>query len=102
MLAPAFLAPLAWKAVQIGAVAALGAYAARRRGSAAPSGLKEIWRERALDDVAEGATLDAARDGGRARIDGAGRLRRSVRLGAAGPGIEFDLAGLMRLKLRRL
>lgn len=106
MPAPAFLAPLAWRAVQVGAVAALSAYAARRSAAARPPAPEDdptdIWRERALDDVEEGVSADVTRGEDRTRVDGAGRFRRSVRLGAAGPGVEVDLSGLMRLKLRRL
>lgn len=97
MPAPLALAPLAWKAAALGAGAAALWLAARRP----PEGPRGLWRERALDDLGEGLEAGAARAPDEARADAAARWRRTLRLGAAGPGVEIDLAALFRARLRR-
>ncbi|MBF9059440.1 hypothetical protein HKCCSP123_09630 [Rhodobacterales bacterium HKCCSP123] len=86
--------PVAAAALRYGAVAAL-AYAAARRA-----------RPRRIDPAAE-AAMDVMPEGlnvGHApgQVNAAGRWRRALRFGAAGPGMEIDLAGLARLRLRRV
>ena len=98
MPAPIALGPIAWKAAQIGVVAALGYYAARRQR---PPGPRDIWRETALNDLDEGLETEAARSANEARLAASGKIRRGVRLGANGPGIEIEFASLNRLRLRR-
>lgn len=99
MPAPIALAPVAWKAAQLGAVAALTWYVSRRRRAGGP---REIWREQALDDVEEGLETDFTRDAERAQAGAAAKFRRGVRLGADGPGVEVEIAALTRFRLRRL
>ena len=99
MPAPAALAPVAWKVAQFGAVAAVAWYAARKRR---PAGPREIWREHVLDTVEEGVETDFSRSTGEARAGAAVRWKRGVRLGLDGPGVEIDISGLARVKLRRL
>lgn len=99
MPAPVALAPIAWKAAQLGAVAAVTWYAARR---SRPEGPRDLWRERVLDDVEEGLETDFDRSDGSARTGVAARWRRTIRLGQTGPGLEIDAAGLARIKLRRV
>lgn len=99
MPAPAALAPVAWKVAQIGAVAAVVWLAARKRR---PSGPHEIWRERVLDEVEEGLETDCSRSDDTARAGAAFRWKRGLRFGANGPGVEIDISGLTRLKVRRL
>lgn len=99
MPAPAAFAPVAWKLAQFGAVAAVAWYAARKRR---PAGPREIWREHVLDDVDEGVETDFSRSNDEARAGAAIRWKRGIRLGANGPGVEIDISGLSRLKLRRL
>ncbi|MEM7270487.1 MAG: hypothetical protein AAF401_14705 [Pseudomonadota bacterium] len=99
MPAPVAIAPIAWKAAQLGAVAALTWYAARRRR---PDGPRNVWRERVLDDVGEGLETDASHGDGQARVGAAARWRRIVRVGTDGPGVEVDFASLTRMKLRRV
>lgn len=99
MPAPAALAPVAWKVAQFGAVAAVAWYAARKRR---PEGPHEVWRERVLDDVDEGLETDFSRSAQESRMGAALRWKRGFRLGANGPGVEIDITGLSRLKLRRL
>lgn len=99
MPAPAALAPVAWKVAQFGAVAAVAWYAARKRR---PEGPHEVWRERVLDEVDEGVETDFSRSSDQTRLGAALRFKRGIRLGHNGPGVEIDISGLSRLKLRRL
>lgn len=99
MPAPAALGPVAWKVAQVGVVAAVAWYAARRRR---PEGPHEVWRERVLDEVDEGLETDFSRSSDQTRMGAALRFKRGVRLGANGPGVEIDVTGLTRLRLRRL
>lgn len=97
MPAPIAVAPLAFKLIQLGGAAAIGAYVASRRGDAP----LDAGREDALDAVPEGALFETRSRTGEARADAAGRWRRIVRLGRDGPGLEVDLAAMGRLRLRR-
>lgn len=99
MPAPIAIAPFAWKAAQISAVAALAIYAARKQRVV---GEREVWRERALDDIEEGFETEYDRAAHEARAGAAGRLKRTVRIGRDGPGVELDLSGLARLRMRRV
>jgi len=93
---PIALAPLALGVLRIGGAMALGAALARRRG---PERL-DILTEDALDRLPEGAQVRVDRDAGRA--DAEGRWRRTVRLGARGPGLEVEFAGIGRIRARRV
>ena len=95
MAAP--LAPLAVTALRVGVAAATVWYVSRRV-SARP---KHAWRERALDDTAEGLEVSTDRSEGEAAAHGAGRVTRTLRLGD-GPGIEIDISALGRVRLRRV
>ncbi len=99
MPAPAALAPVAWKVAQFSAVAAVAWYAARKRR---PAGPREVWRERVLDGVGEGLETDFSRSSEDAHMGAALRFKRGIRLGANGPGVEIDISGVSRVKLRRL
>ena len=94
---PAPLAPIALKAAQFGAVAAIAWWAARRQR---PSGPRDLWRERVMDDLDEGLETDFERREGEVRAGAAGRWRRVIRMGAA--GVEVDAAGLARFRIRRV
>ena len=94
---PAPLAPLAIKVAQYGAVAAVAWWAARRQR---PSGPRDLWRERVLDDLDEGLETDFERGGGQTRAGAAARWRRVIRMGGA--GVEIDAAGLTRIRMRRV
>ena len=99
MPAPAALAPVAWKVAQVDAVAAVAWYVARKRR---PNGPREIWRERVMDEVDEGLETEFSRSPEEARAGLAARFKRGIRLGADGPGVEIDISGLTRIRLRRL
>lgn len=94
---PAPLAPIAIKAAQYGAVAAVAWWAARRQREAGP---RDIWRERVMDDLDEGLETDFERKPDEARAGASGRFRRTIRFGAT--GIEIDAAGLTRFRVRRV
>ena len=95
----AALTPVALKLGGYALVAAVAWGAARRVPAEGPRCAR---REGALDDLPEGARLTRASAGGDARLDADARLRRSVRLGAGGPGVAAEFAGQARLKLRLL
>jgi hypothetical protein len=92
---PVALAPLALTALRLGAFGLVVAALAARRGRAP----LDAARESALDDLPEGGSLTL--DPESRRMDAAGRWRRTVRLGAGGPGVEIEAAALGRLRIRR-
>ena len=85
--------PVAAAALRYGAVAALAYAAARRAG---PRRIDPA-AEAAMDDMQEGLHMGHAPG----QMTATGRWRRVLRVGHAGPGMEIDLAGLARLRLRR-
>lgn len=91
------LAPIAAVALKY-APLALAAVVVLHR-SLAP-GRTDQRAEDALDDLAEGIAAHRPRD--RDQMNAAARLRRVVRLGRAGPGVEIDAAMLGRLRFRRV
>ena len=97
MPAPLAIPPLAWTALRLGAMAAIAVYAARSRPQP-----KHAEHEHVLDGLREG--LEAAPHLAEAErgIHGNGRIRRTIRLGPNGPGVEIDAAALGRLRLRRV
>lgn len=96
MAAP--LAPLAWTALRIGAVAA-AAYYVQRQTRVQP---KHAWREAALDETPEGVELSSDRAAGEVNGHAAGRFTRTIRLSTGGPGVEVDVAALGRIRFRRV
>lgn len=91
------IAPLAWTALRLGAVAAASFYVSRRTRPAP----KHVWRERALDDTPEGVDFTHHRSAGETNAHGSARLRRVVRVGN-GPGLEIDISTLGRVRFRRI
>ncbi|MCC6007442.1 MAG: hypothetical protein JJU40_07175 [Rhodobacteraceae bacterium] len=89
-------APIAATALKYAAVAAAAWWAVRRL----PQGRIDQRWEDALDGVDEGLTATTPRD--RDQVNLGGRLRRVVRMGTDGPGLEIDLTALARLRLRRI
>lgn len=95
---PAFaLSPIAWSALRIGAVAAMAVYASRRQ-----SRPKDVAHEAALDDLPAGWSGHAHRAEAERALHGAARLRRVVRVGPRGAGIEIEAAGIGRIRMRRV
>lgn len=90
------IAPFAAVALRYGAVA-LAAYALTRHTG---TGRTDQRAEDAMDDLPEG--FNAHRPADRDQFNAAGRMRRVIRLGHGGPGIEIDAATLTRIRLRRV
>ncbi|MGY6706672.1 hypothetical protein [Roseinatronobacter sp.] len=88
------LAPIAAVAVKYGALALAG-YALARQ--VRPGHIAQPLED-ALDEVPDGISITQPRDAD--QINSAARLRRTIRLGHTGRGIELDAAFLARLKLR--
>jgi hypothetical protein len=89
------LAPLAWTAIRIGAVAAVALYASRRGSEP-----KDVAHERVLDGLPDGVTGHAHRAEAERAVHGAARFRRVLRV--RGAALEFEAAGLGRVRLRRV
>lgn len=92
------IAPIAGVALRIGlryGAVALATYAVARAAGDTP---RDQRAEDAMDDVPEG--VHVRRDD--EQINGAGRFRRTVRLGPDGPGIEVDATTLTRIRFRRV
>jgi len=98
MPAPLAFSPLAWTALRLGAVAALGLYASRKRGSEP----KDARNEATLDEMPEGIHAHSHRAEAETALHGRGRLRRVFRVHRTGPGVEVDAAALGRLRFRRV
>lgn len=90
------LAPIAGVALRYGAVA-LAAYVMTRR---IHPGRTDQRAEDAMDEVPEGVSAHRPRD--RDQFNGTARMRRVVRLGSSGPGVEIDATALGRLRFRRV
>lgn len=91
---PLPLAPIAATALRMGAVA-LALYAIR---SIREPLHRDQRAEDAMDDLGEG--LAFRRDG--EQLNGGARLKRTIRVGETGPGIEIDASALGRLRFRRV
>lgn len=94
---PAALAPLAWTALRLGAVAAVAVIASR-----AASHPKDAQHQAVLDGLPEGVLGHAHRAEDERAVHGQGRLRRVLRLKPGGPALEIDAAALGRVRLRRV
>jgi hypothetical protein len=95
---PLPVAPIAGLALRYGlryGTVALATYALLRRAERLPRSQRA---EDALDQVDEGLALRRDPD----QASAAARLKRGIRLGAGGPGIEVDLSALGRLRFRRI
>lgn len=88
------LAPIAAVALRYGTVA-VATYALAR---SVERGRRDQRAEDALDDAPEG--LSARKDG--EQLNTTARMRRVIRLGANGPGIEVDAVSLTRIRFRKV
>ncbi len=98
MPAPITLAPYAWTALRLGAMAAVTLYAARHRASQP----KDPMQAHILDGLPEGVSATPHRAEAESGLNGEGRFRRTLRFGPNGPAVEIDAAALGRLRLRRV
>lgn len=94
---PLPLAPIATAALKYAPLALAAAIVV---GRALVPGRTDQRAEDALDELAEGIAAHRPRD--RGQMNAAARLRRIIRLGRTGPGVEIDAAALGRLRVRRL
>ena len=88
------LAPVAAVALRYGTVA-LATYAVARQ---IERGRRCQQAEDAHDKVPEGVTLRSESE----QLNATGRLKRVIRLGKAGPGIEVDASAFGRFRFRRV
>lgn len=91
---PLPLAPIAAFALRYGTVA-VATYAVAR---SVERGRRDQRHEDALDDAPEGMT--ARRD--KEQVNATARMRRVIRLGSNGPGIEIDAVSLTRIRFRKV
>lgn len=91
------LAPIAMTAVRYGAVMAVAYYVANRSKS-----LPKVSEEEAHEDVDEGVSVRHHRSQEGAQANADARLKRTIRLGANGPGVEIDASALGRIRIKRL
>jgi hypothetical protein len=94
---PAPIVPLAWTALRLGAVAAVALYTARGRSMP-----KDVEHDFVLNSLPEGLAAHPHRAEAEQGMHGHGRLRRTIRIGRGGPGIEIDAALLGHFRLRRV
>ena len=90
------LAPIAGVALRYGAVAVAAYVLTRQVGR----GRVDQRAEDALDELPEGVTAHRPHD--RDQVNGGARIRRTIRLGPTGPGVEVDLSAFGRLRFRRV
>ncbi|MBK1635322.1 hypothetical protein [Rhodovulum adriaticum] len=92
-LAP--LAPVVARvALRYGAVALVAYVATQVREPAR----RDQRAEDAMDEADEGIRLRREPD----QMNGTARMRRTIRIGTHGPGVEIDATALGRLRLRRV
>ncbi|UWQ14157.1 hypothetical protein K3556_14800 [Aliiroseovarius sp. M344] len=91
---PLPLAPIAAIAIRYGTVA-VATYALAR---SIERGRRDQRYEDALDDVPEGLTARRDND----QVNATARLRRVIRFGDNGPGIEIDAVSLTRIRFRKV
>ena len=91
---PLPLAPVAGLALRYGAVA-LATYALARNATPVR---RDQRHEDAMDEMPEGVGFRRDRD----QVNGGGRMRRVIRFGPTGPGVEIDATVLSRIRVRRV
>ena len=92
------LAPIAAVALRYGAVA-LTTYAIAR---SIERGRRDQRVEDAFDEMPEGLTVRHENDVEHKQVNATGRMRRVIRLGENGPGIEVDAIGLTRIRFKKV
>ncbi|OIP82418.1 MAG: hypothetical protein AUK37_09070 [Rhodobacterales bacterium CG2_30_65_12] len=91
---PLPLAPITVIALRYGTVA-LASFALAR---SVERGRRDQRAEDALDEVPEGITARREPE----QMNATGRLKRVIRLGSGGPGVEIDASALGRLRFRKV
>lgn len=85
---------LAASALRVGLVAYAG-YSLYRQIGSAPA---DFRAEAAMDDLQEGLAIRKGDDA----LNGSYRWKRTIRVGANGPGMELDASLLGRFRIRRV
>lgn len=93
---PLPLAPIAGFALRYGTIAAVTYMASRR----IQTSRTDQAAEDAMDKVHDGVSAHRCKD--RPQANAAGRFRRVIRVGRAGPGIEIDATAMGRFRVRRV
>ena len=88
------LAPIAVVAIRYGTVA-VATYALAR---SIERGRRDQRAEDALDDAPEGITARHEKE----QVSSTARMRRVIRLGKNGPGIEIDAVSLTRIRFKKV
>ena len=88
------VAPIAGLALRYGAVA-IAAYAIARNSGVAR---RDQRAEDAMDETHEGVHVRRDRE----QMNASGRVRRVIRFGQSGPGVEIDATALTRIKIKRI
>jgi hypothetical protein len=91
---PLPLAPITVFALRYGTVA-LASFAVAR---SIERGRRDQRAEDAFDELPEGLTARREPE----QVNATGRMRRVIRFGAGGPGLEIDATALGRVRLRRV
>jgi rhamnogalacturonyl hydrolase YesR len=92
------LAPIAAGALRYGAVA-LTTYAIAR---SVERGRRDQRVEDALDEAPEGLTARREKAEDSEQVNATARIRRVIRLGENGPGVEIDAVGLTRIRFKKV
>jgi hypothetical protein len=91
---PLPLAPITAIALRYGTVM-IASYAIARQ---IEHGRRDQRAEDAHDEVPEGLTVRREAE----QVNATGRMRRTIRLGSNGPGLEIDASALGRVRFRRV
>lgn len=91
---PLPLAPIAATALRMGAFAVV-VYAIR---SIREPLRRDQRAEDAMDELGEGVAFRRDDE----QVNGGARLKRTIRVGATGPGVEIDASALGRVRFRRV
>lgn len=94
---PLPVAPIALTAVRYGAVLAVGYYLVNRNKS-----LPKVSEEEAHENVDEGISVRHHRNQEGAQANADARVKRVLRFGANGPGVEIDASALGRIRIKRI
>lgn len=92
------LAPIAIVALRYGAVA-LTTYTIAR---SIDRGRRDQRVEDALDEAPEGLTARREKSAESEQVNATARMRRVIRFGESGPGVEIDAVGLTRFRFRKV
>lgn len=88
------IAPIAGIALRYGAVAVATYVVARKAGMAR----RDQRAEDAMDETEEGVHVNRDAE----QMNASARMKRVIRLGTSGPGVEIDATALSRIRIKRV